>query len=129
MHPVVCLLRYILYNLILSQIITGRWGPAVSTLLLPLPNVNLMPVNLGVFPAVSEAEILITSQCPEFYAKDSLILSQYLKLCWWLIINSMWILVVIPHHLETSSYYPTTSVTGKWTKGENKVELWKTPQT
>ncbi|KAJ9070367.1 hypothetical protein DSO57_1008665 [Entomophthora muscae] len=70
-----------------------------------------MSANLGVFPTVSEAETFVTSQCPEFYAKDSLILSQYLKLCWWLIINSMWIWVVIPHHLETASYYPTISVT------------------
>ncbi|KAJ9077747.1 hypothetical protein DSO57_1013819 [Entomophthora muscae] len=38
MHPVVVLLRYIPYNLILSKIIMGRWGPAVSTLLLPPPN-------------------------------------------------------------------------------------------
>ncbi|KAJ9067272.1 hypothetical protein DSO57_1001380 [Entomophthora muscae] len=76
MHHVVGLLPYVPYNLILSRIITGRWGPAVSTLLVPLPNVNLMPANLGAFPTVSEAETFVTFQCPEFYAKDSLILSQ-----------------------------------------------------
>ncbi|KAJ9050271.1 hypothetical protein DSO57_1016070 [Entomophthora muscae] len=36
---------------------------------------------------------------------------QYLKLRWWLIINSIWIWVIIPHHLETASYYPRISVT------------------
>ncbi|KAJ9062419.1 hypothetical protein DSO57_1010875 [Entomophthora muscae] len=72
----------------------GRWGPAVGTLLSPLPDVSPMPANLEVFPAVSKAETFVTSQCPEFYAKDSLIPSQ----------------VVIPHHLETTSYYPTISV-------------------
>ncbi|KAJ9051283.1 hypothetical protein DSO57_1005871 [Entomophthora muscae] len=77
-------------------------------------------------------------KCPEFYTEDALMLSQviylgllwlglivllnpgvtignftkkYLKLRWWLIINSMWIWVVIPHHLETASYYPVISVT------------------
>lgn len=61
MHLVVELLHYIPYNLILSQIITGIWAPAVGTLLLPLPNVNLMPVNLGVFSTVTEAETFVTS--------------------------------------------------------------------
>ena len=37
---------------------------------------------------------------------------RYLKPRWWLIINSMWIWVVIPHHLETALHYPTISVTG-----------------
>ncbi|KAJ9089957.1 hypothetical protein DSO57_1007776 [Entomophthora muscae] len=113
-------------------------GPTGGTSLLPPPNVNPMPTDLGVSPTVSKAETLVTSQCPEFYAKNSLILSrviylgllwlgliillnpsvsfgsftkQYLKLPWWLIINSMWIWVVINHHLETASYYPEVSVT------------------
>ncbi|KAJ9075248.1 hypothetical protein DSO57_1037867 [Entomophthora muscae] len=77
-----------------------------------------MPTNLGVVPSVFKTENLVVSQCPEFYSEDSLMLSQaiylgllwlgliillnpsisfgnftkqYLKLCWWLIINSMWI--------------------------------------
>ncbi|KAJ9075247.1 hypothetical protein DSO57_1037867 [Entomophthora muscae] len=118
MHPVVGLLRYIPYNLILSRIITGRWGPAFGTLSLTPLNVNPMPTNLGVVPSVFKTENLVVSQCPEFYSEDSLMLSQaiylgllwlgliillnpsisfgnftkqYLKLCWWLIINSMWI--------------------------------------
>ncbi|KAJ9090418.1 hypothetical protein DSO57_1002729 [Entomophthora muscae] len=118
MHSAVGLLRYISYNLILSQIITGRWGPAVGTLLLAPPNVNFMPVNLGVVPPVFETENCVASQCPEFYSEDTLMLSQtiylgllwlglivllnpsismgnftkqYLKPHWWLIINSMWI--------------------------------------
>ncbi|KAJ9071701.1 hypothetical protein DSO57_1037089 [Entomophthora muscae] len=129
MHPVVGLLCYISYNLILSQVITKRWGPAVGTLLLSPPNVNPMPKNLGVFPTVSEPETLAPSQCPKFYAEDILILSQaiylglfwlgliillnpnYLKLRWWLIINSMWTWVVILHHMETASYYLIISVT------------------
>ncbi|KAJ9056814.1 hypothetical protein DSO57_1029092 [Entomophthora muscae] len=133
MHSVVGLLHYIPYSLILSQIITGQWGPAVGTLLLLPPNVNPMSQNLGVFPNVSEPEALSPSQCLEFYAKGTLILSQeiylglfwlgvsfgnftkqYLKLCWWLIINSMWIWVVIPHHMETASYYLLISVTEKF---------------
>ncbi|KAJ9073502.1 hypothetical protein DSO57_1015832, partial [Entomophthora muscae] len=36
---------------------------------------------------------------------------QYLKLHWWLIINSMWTWWVIPHHMEIASYYPVISVT------------------
>ncbi|KAJ9050903.1 hypothetical protein DSO57_1039725 [Entomophthora muscae] len=138
MHPVVGLLSYIPYNLILNRIITGRWAPAVGTLLLTPPNVNSMPTNLGVVSPVFKAENLVVSQCPEFYSEDTLMLSQaiylellwlgliillnpsisfgnfkkrYLKLHWWLIINSMWIWVVIPHHLETASYYPAISVT------------------
>ncbi|KAJ9069331.1 hypothetical protein DSO57_1019600 [Entomophthora muscae] len=35
-----------------------------------------MPANLGVSPTVSKSETFVTSQCPEFYTKDSLILSQ-----------------------------------------------------
>ncbi|KAJ9053427.1 hypothetical protein DSO57_1024276, partial [Entomophthora muscae] len=138
MHPVVGLLCCIPYNLIISQIITGRWSPAIGTLLLAPPNVNSMSTNLRVVPPVFEAENLIVSQCPEFYSEEILMLSQaiylglfwlgliillnpsisfgnftkqYLKLCWWLIINSMWIWVVIPHNLETASYYPAISVT------------------
>ncbi|KAJ9061005.1 hypothetical protein DSO57_1024986 [Entomophthora muscae] len=76
MHPVAGLLRYIPYNLILSRIITGRWGPAAGTLLLPPPNVNPVPANLGVFPTVSKVETFVPSQCPEFYTKGPLILSQ-----------------------------------------------------
>ncbi|KAJ9078206.1 hypothetical protein DSO57_1009125 [Entomophthora muscae] len=130
MHPVVGLLLCIPYNLIISQIITGRWGPAVGTLLLAPPNVNSMPANLGVVPPVFETENLVLSQCPEFYAEGTLIFSQaiylrlfwlgisfenftkqYLKLHWWLTINSMWIWMVIPHHLDTASYDLLISVT------------------
>ncbi|KAJ9077278.1 hypothetical protein DSO57_1018230 [Entomophthora muscae] len=132
MHP------YILYNLILNQIISGRWGPSTGTLLLVPPNVNFMPANFAAPPSILENENHVNSQCPEFYAEDALMLSQviylgllwlgitvllnpgvtignftkkYLKPRWWLIINSMWIWVVIPHHLETASYYPVISVT------------------
>ncbi|KAJ9065682.1 hypothetical protein DSO57_1017088 [Entomophthora muscae] len=133
MHPVVGLLRYIPYNLILSQIITGRWGPAVGNLLSTPPNVHSVPANLGVVPPVFKTENLVVSRCPEFYSEDTLMLSQaiylwllfisfgnftkrYLKLCWWLIINSMWIWVVIPHHLETASYYPSIFITDRATE-------------
>ncbi|KAJ9050716.1 hypothetical protein DSO57_1012047 [Entomophthora muscae] len=83
MHPVVGLLCYIPYNLILGCIITGRWGPSLGLLLVP-PNVTSMPFNLGVFPAEFESETVVTSQCPGFYAEDMLILSQatYLGLLW-----------------------------------------------
>ncbi|KAJ9079441.1 hypothetical protein DSO57_1035431 [Entomophthora muscae] len=87
---------------------------------------------------ILETENCVSSQCPEFYAEDALMLSQviylgllwlglivllnpgvtmgnftkkYLKLRWWLIINSMWTWVVIPFHLEAASYYPVISVT------------------
>ncbi|KAJ9076712.1 hypothetical protein DSO57_1023557 [Entomophthora muscae] len=89
-----------------------------------------MLVNLGAVPTPVKAETHVLSQCPEFYTEDTMILSQaiylglfwlgvsfgnftkqYLKLCWWLIINSMWIWVVIPHHMETASYYLVISVT------------------
>ncbi|KAJ9052194.1 hypothetical protein DSO57_1036683 [Entomophthora muscae] len=137
MHPVIGLLQYILYNLILNQIISGRWGPAVGTSSSVPPNVNFMPADLGA-PPILETENCATSQCPEFYAEDALMLSQviylgllwlglivllnpgvtignftkkYLKPRWWFIINSMWIWVVIPHHLETASYYPDIPVT------------------
>ncbi|KAJ9062564.1 hypothetical protein DSO57_1039719 [Entomophthora muscae] len=78
------LLRYIPYNLILSQIITGRWGPAVGTLPLAPPNVNSIPADLGVVPPVFETENCVASQCPEFYSKDTLMLSKafYLRLLW-----------------------------------------------
>ncbi|KAJ9089592.1 hypothetical protein DSO57_1011430 [Entomophthora muscae] len=138
MHPVIGLLRYIPYNLILNRIISGRWGPASGTLSLVLPNANFMPANFVAPPPIIEMENCVTSQCPEFYAEDALMLSQviylgllwlglivllnpgittgnftkrYLKPRWWLIINSMWIWVVISHHLETASYYPVISVT------------------
>ncbi|KAJ9053124.1 hypothetical protein DSO57_1027382 [Entomophthora muscae] len=138
MHPVLGLLRYIPYNLILNRIISGRWGPASGTLLSAPQNVNFMPADFVAPPPILENENCVTSQCPEFYAEDALMLSQviylgllwlgsivllnpgvsignftkrYLNMCWWLIINSMWIWVVIPHHLETASYYPVISVT------------------
>ncbi|KAJ9066170.1 hypothetical protein DSO57_1012159 [Entomophthora muscae] len=120
MHPVIGLLQYILYNLILNQIISGRWGPATGTLLLVPPNVNFMPSNFAAPPPILETENCVNSQCPEFYAEYALMLSQviylgllwlglifllnpgvtirnfakkYLKLRWWLTINSMWIWV------------------------------------
>ncbi|KAJ9086742.1 hypothetical protein DSO57_1001001 [Entomophthora muscae] len=138
MHPVIRLLRYIPYNLILNQIISGRWGPATGTLLLVPPNVNFMPADFEAPSPILENENYVNCQCQEFYAEDALMLSQviylgllwlglivllkpgvtignftkkYLKLRWWLIINSMWIWVVIPHYLETASYYPVISVT------------------
>ncbi|KAJ9067559.1 hypothetical protein DSO57_1037930 [Entomophthora muscae] len=40
-------------------------GPAIGTLLLPPPNVNLIPANLGVFPTVSEAETFTPLSLPE----------------------------------------------------------------
>ncbi|KAJ9074452.1 hypothetical protein DSO57_1006102 [Entomophthora muscae] len=92
-----------------------------------------MPANFVAPPSIPEDGNWVTSQCLEFYAEDALMLSQviylglivllnpgvtigkftkkYLKLCWWLIIISMWIWVVIPHHLETASYYPVISLT------------------
>ncbi|KAJ9048077.1 hypothetical protein DSO57_1038621, partial [Entomophthora muscae] len=138
MHPVIGLLRYIPYNLILNQIISGRWDPATGTLLLVPPNVNFMPANFAAPSPILENENCVNSQCPEFYAEDALMLSQviylgllwlglivllnpgvtignftkkYLKLRWWLIINSMWIWVVIPHLLETALYYPVIFIT------------------
>ncbi|KAJ9089971.1 hypothetical protein DSO57_1007537 [Entomophthora muscae] len=120
MHPMIGLLQYILYNLILNQIISGRWSPVTGTLLLVPPNVNFMPANFAAPPPILETGNCIPSQCPEFYAEDALMLSQviylgllwlglivllnpgvtignftkkYLKPCWWLIINSMWIWV------------------------------------
>ncbi|KAJ9053250.1 hypothetical protein DSO57_1026100 [Entomophthora muscae] len=62
------LLCYIPYNLVLRRIITGRWGPAVGTLLLLPPNVNSMPVNIGAVPTPVKAKTHVLSQCPEFYA-------------------------------------------------------------
>ncbi|KAJ9081845.1 hypothetical protein DSO57_1010519 [Entomophthora muscae] len=43
-----------------------------------------MPVNIGAVPDLLEAETRVLSQCPEFYAEDTLILSQaiYLGLFW-----------------------------------------------
>ncbi|KAJ9048481.1 hypothetical protein DSO57_1034713 [Entomophthora muscae] len=88
-----------------------------------------MPADFAAPPPILENENCVNSQCPEFYAEDALMLSQVIYLgllwlglivllnpgvtipCWWLIINSMWIWVVIPHHLETASYYPVISVT------------------
>ncbi|KAJ9066423.1 hypothetical protein DSO57_1009667 [Entomophthora muscae] len=120
MHHVIRLLQYIPYNLILNQIISERWGPATGTLLSVPPNVNFMPANFAAPPPILENENCVHSQCPEFYAKDALMLSQviylgllwlglivllnprvtignftkkYLKPRWWLIINSMWIWV------------------------------------
>ncbi|KAJ9075057.1 hypothetical protein DSO57_1000340 [Entomophthora muscae] len=84
MHLVVGLLQYILYNLILNRIISGRWGPAVRTLLLVPPNVNFTPANLEAPPPILETENCVASQCPEFYSEDTLMLSQaiYLGLLW-----------------------------------------------
>ncbi|KAJ9062547.1 hypothetical protein DSO57_1009603 [Entomophthora muscae] len=120
MHSVIRLLRYILYNLILNQITSGRWGPASGILLLAPPNVNFMPANFVAPSPILETENFVPSQCPEFYAEDALMLSQviylgllllgllvllnpgvtignftkkYLKPPWWLIISSMWIWV------------------------------------
>ncbi|KAJ9074000.1 hypothetical protein DSO57_1010757 [Entomophthora muscae] len=77
MHPVLGLLRYILYNLILNRIISGRWGPASGTLSLAPQNVNFMPANFVAPPPILENENCVTSQCPEFYAEDALMLSQF----------------------------------------------------
>ncbi|KAJ9071065.1 hypothetical protein DSO57_1000741 [Entomophthora muscae] len=116
----------------------GKGGPASGTLFLAPPNVNFMPANFVAPPLILETTNGIPSQCPEFYTEDALMLSQviylgllwfgllvllnpgvtignstkkYLKPQWWLIINSIWIWVIIPHHLETASYYPVISVT------------------
>ncbi|KAJ9051958.1 hypothetical protein DSO57_1038935 [Entomophthora muscae] len=131
MHPVLRLLRYILYNLILNRIISGRWGPASGTLSLAPPNVNFMPANFVAPPPILETKNCVTSQCSEFYTEDALMLSQviylgllwlglivllnpgvsignftkkYLKLCWWLIINSMWIWVSSGYSFIMNSY-------------------------
>ncbi|KAJ9082370.1 hypothetical protein DSO57_1005234 [Entomophthora muscae] len=80
MHPVLGLLRYILYNLILNRIISGRWGPASGTSLLVPQNVNFMPANFVAPPSIPEDENQVTSQCPEFYAEDALMLSQVIYL-------------------------------------------------
>ncbi|KAJ9080935.1 hypothetical protein DSO57_1019744 [Entomophthora muscae] len=98
-----------------------------------------MPVNFRAVLPIHEAENLVLSQFPEFYAEDTLILSQaiylglfwlgnftkqHLKLRWWLIINSMWIWWVISHHTEKASYYPAISVTGSSMQEENsKVKV------
>ncbi|KAJ9065824.1 hypothetical protein DSO57_1015455 [Entomophthora muscae] len=76
MHPVLGLLQYILYNLILNRIISGRWGPALGTLSLAPQNVNFMPANFVAPPSIPEDENWVTSQCPEFYTEDALMLSQ-----------------------------------------------------
>ncbi|KAJ9078615.1 hypothetical protein DSO57_1004879 [Entomophthora muscae] len=83
MHHVVGLLRYILYNLILNRIISGRWGTAVRTLLLVPPNADFAPTNFAA-PPILETENYVASQCPEFYSEDFLMLSQaiYLGLLW-----------------------------------------------
>ncbi|KAJ9085747.1 hypothetical protein DSO57_1010976 [Entomophthora muscae] len=127
MHSVLGLLQYIPYNLILNRIISGRWGPASGTLLLAPQNVNFMPANFLAPPSIPEDENWVTSQCPEFYAEDALMLSQviylgllwlglivllnpgvkiekftkkYLKPHWWLIINSIWIWVKRHHIIQ-----------------------------
>ncbi|KAJ9077604.1 hypothetical protein DSO57_1015226 [Entomophthora muscae] len=159
MHPVLRLLWYIPYNLILNRIISGRWGPASGTLLSAPQNVNFIAVNFVAPPPILENENCVTSQCPEFYAEDALMLSQviylgllwlglivllnpgvtignftkkYLKPCWWLIINSMWIWVVIPHHLETALYYPVISVAsgvlGRPLGEGTKERMWGTAE-
>ncbi|KAJ9074728.1 hypothetical protein DSO57_1003783 [Entomophthora muscae] len=82
--PGVGLLRYIPYNLILSQVITGRWGPAIGTSLLPLPNANPVPAGLGVVPPTLETKLLVLSQRPGVYVQDTLVLLQeiYLRIFW-----------------------------------------------
>ncbi|KAJ9057204.1 hypothetical protein DSO57_1024859 [Entomophthora muscae] len=84
MYPVLGLLQYILYNLILNRIISGRWGPALGTLLLAPQNVNFMPADFVAPPSIHKDENCVTSQYPEFYAEDALMLSQviYLGLLW-----------------------------------------------
>ncbi|KAJ9057231.1 hypothetical protein DSO57_1039622 [Entomophthora muscae] len=84
MHPVIRLLRYILYNLILNQIISGKYGPLAGTLLSAPPNFNFAPTNFVAPPPILETENCVTSQCPEFYAEDALMFSQviYLGLLW-----------------------------------------------
>ncbi|KAJ9080345.1 hypothetical protein DSO57_1026051 [Entomophthora muscae] len=106
MHPIIGLLHYISYNLILSQIITGRWGPVVGTLLSAPPNVNFMPANLGVVPPVFETENCVASQCPEFYSEDTLMLSKAIYL------GLLWLGLTILLNPKTASYYPAISVTG-----------------
>ncbi|KAJ9076543.1 hypothetical protein DSO57_1025152 [Entomophthora muscae] len=101
MHPVVELLHYIQYNLILSCIITGGWAPAPDLLLVP-PNVTTMPSNLGTFPAEFKSETDVTSQCPNFYAEDTLILSQAIYL------GLLWLFMVANHilHMDLGGYSP-----------------------
>ncbi|KAJ9048890.1 hypothetical protein DSO57_1030134 [Entomophthora muscae] len=80
MHPVLGLLLYIPYNLILERIISGRWGPASGTLLAAPQNVNFMPANFVAPPSIPEDENWVTSQCPEFYSEDALMLFQVIYL-------------------------------------------------
>ncbi|KAJ9087085.1 hypothetical protein DSO57_1036783 [Entomophthora muscae] len=54
---------------------TCRWCPVISNLLAIPPNVTQTPQNLGVFPEEYNPETLVPSQCPKFYAEDTLILS------------------------------------------------------
>ncbi|KAJ9083466.1 hypothetical protein DSO57_1034510 [Entomophthora muscae] len=89
MHPVIGLLWYIPYNLILNRIISGRWGPASETLSLVPPNVNFAPTNFEAPPPILETENCVASQCLEFYTEDALMLSQviYLGLLGALVVN------------------------------------------
>ncbi|KAJ9068215.1 hypothetical protein DSO57_1030936 [Entomophthora muscae] len=105
MHPVVGLLQYIPYNLILNRIISGKWGPAVGTLLLVLPNVNFAPTNFAAPPPILETENCVASQCSEFYSEDLLVLSQAIYL------GLLWLGLIVLLNPETASYYPVISVT------------------
>ncbi|KAJ9088053.1 hypothetical protein DSO57_1026979 [Entomophthora muscae] len=124
MHPVIGLLR--------------KMGPCIWNFVVGAAKCQFHASQFCSSSPILETENCVTSQCPEFYAEDALMLSQviylgllwlglivllnpgitignstkqYLKPRWWLIINSMWIWVVIPHHLETALYYPAISVT------------------
>ncbi|KAJ9055428.1 hypothetical protein DSO57_1003925 [Entomophthora muscae] len=59
-----------------------------------------MPANLGTIPPTVKTKTLVLSQCPEFYAEDTLILLQaiYLGLFW----LGTW--VTIPHLLFCNKY-------------------------
>ncbi|KAJ9069458.1 hypothetical protein DSO57_1018377 [Entomophthora muscae] len=78
-----------------------------------------MPVNFVAPPSIPEDENRVTSQCPEFYAEDALMLSQviYLGLLWLGLIVLLNPGVTIGKFTkkylkpETASYYPVISVT------------------
>ncbi|KAJ9089629.1 hypothetical protein DSO57_1010788 [Entomophthora muscae] len=97
-----------------------------------------MPADFVAPPSIPEDENWVTSQCPQFYAEDALMLSQviylgllwlglivllnpgvtigkftkkYLKPRWWLIINSIWIWVVCPRFPSSPrKCRPTTQI-------------------
>ncbi|KAJ9089947.1 hypothetical protein DSO57_1007766 [Entomophthora muscae] len=79
-----------------------------------------MAQNLGVFPAESKPETVVPAQCPEFYAEDTLILSQCIlwefhqKVSEDLLVVNYQLHVDLgddPHQMETASYYLSLSVT------------------